>query len=65
MGLQYVNWFEIFLLQVDSGQQVVVIEDYYIFEDIIMVCWDSSICGWVNVIYGCNECCIYCVVFFV
>ena len=31
-------------------------------EDITNARRDSSICGWVNIIYGCNERCSYCVV---
>jgi tRNA-2-methylthio-N6-dimethylallyladenosine synthase len=41
---------------------VVATEDHHILEDITTARRDSSICGWVNVIYGCNERCTYCVV---
>ncbi|MEB3172192.1 MAG: MiaB/RimO family radical SAM methylthiotransferase, partial [Synechococcaceae cyanobacterium] len=34
----------------------------HILEDITTARRDSTICGWVNVIYGCNERCTYCVV---
>ena len=62
MGPQHANRLETLLLQVDSGQQVVATEDHHILEDITTARRDSSICGWVNVIYGCNERCTYCVV---
>ena len=41
---------------------MVATEDHHILEDITTARRDSSICGWVNVIYGCNERCTYCVV---
>jgi tRNA-2-methylthio-N6-dimethylallyladenosine synthase len=47
---------------VEQGQQVVATEEHHILEDITTARRDSSICGWVNVIYGCNERCTYCVV---
>ncbi|QNI72792.1 tRNA (N6-isopentenyl adenosine(37)-C2)-methylthiotransferase MiaB [Synechococcus sp. NOUM97013] len=62
MGPQHANRLETLLTQVDSGQQVVATEDHHILEDITTARRDSSICGWVNVIYGCNERCTYCVV---
>ena len=48
--------------RVDSGNQVVATEETFISEDITNARRDSSICGWVNIIYGCNERCSYCVV---
>ena len=36
--------------------------EHHILEDITTARRDSSVCGWVNVIYGCNERCTYCVV---
>ena len=62
MGPQHANRLEVLLNRVDSGQQVVATEDHHILEDITTARRDSSICGWVNVIYGCNERCTYCVV---
>jgi len=62
MGPQHANRLETLLLQVESGQQVVATEEHHILEDITTARRDSSICGWVNVIYGCNERCTYCVV---
>ena len=62
MGPQHANRLETLLLQVQSGQQVVATEDHHILEDITTARRDSAVCGWVNVIYGCNERCTYCVV---
>ena len=62
MGPQHANRLETLLQQVDSGQQVVATEEHHILEDITTARRDSAICGWVNVIYGCNERCTYCVV---
>ena len=62
MGPQHVNNLENLLERVDSGNQVIATEDKYISEDITNARRESSICGWVNIIYGCNERCSYCVV---
>ncbi len=62
MGPQHANRLETLLNQVESGQQVVATDEQHIFEDIAIARRDSSICAWVNVIYGCNERCTYCVV---
>ena len=62
MGPQHCNRLESLLNQVDSGQQVLATEEQFILEDITTPRRDSSICGWVNIIYGCNERCTYCVV---
>jgi len=62
MGPQHVNNLENLLERVDSGNQVVATEETFISEDISNARRDSSICGWVNIIYGCNERCSYCVV---
>ena len=62
MGPQHVNNLESLLGRVDSGNQVVATEETFISEDITNARRDSSICGWVNIIYGCNERCSYCVV---
>ena len=62
MGPQHANRLETLLNQVDNGQQVVATEELHIIEDLTTARRDSSICAWVNVIYGCNERCTYCVV---
>ncbi len=62
MGPQHVNNLENLLAKVDSGNQVAATEETFISEDITNPRRESSICGWVNIIYGCNERCSYCVV---
>ncbi|MFM7169440.1 MAG: tRNA (N6-isopentenyl adenosine(37)-C2)-methylthiotransferase MiaB, partial [Cyanobium sp.] len=62
MGPQHANRLETLLTQVQSGKQVVATEEHHILEDITTARRDSQVCGWVNVIYGCNERCTYCVV---
>ena len=62
MGPQHANRLDALLAQVEQGQQVVATEEHHILEDITTARRDSSVCGWVNVIYGCNERCTYCVV---
>ena len=62
MAPQHANRLDVLLSQVEQGQQVVATEEHHILEDITTARRDSSICGWVNVIYGCNERCTYCVV---
>lgn len=48
--------------RVDLGNQVVATEHIEISEDIATPRRDSDITAWVNVIYGCNENCTYCIV---
>jgi tRNA-2-methylthio-N6-dimethylallyladenosine synthase len=48
--------------QVFDGNQVCAIEPIQIMEDITKPRRDSTVTAWVNVIYGCNERCTYCVV---
>jgi len=62
MGPQHANRLETLLNQVASGAQVVATEEHHILEDITTARRDSRVCAWVNVIYGCNERCTYCVV---
>ncbi len=62
MGPQHANRLETLLNKVDTGQQVVATESNQILEDVTTARRESNICGWVNVIYGCNERCTYCVV---
>tara|TARA_Y100001968_G_scaffold109664_1_gene99217 strand:- start:1026 stop:2417 length:1392 start_codon:yes stop_codon:yes gene_type:complete len=62
MGPQHANRLETLLNQVDNGQQVLATDEQHIYEDITTARRESAICGWVNIIYGCNERCTYCVV---
>ena len=62
MGPQHANRLDTLLARVEQGQQVVATEEHHILEDITTARRDSSVCAWVNVIYGCNERCTYCVV---
>ena len=62
MGPQHANQLESLLAQVDQGSQVVATEPVHIMEDITKPRRDSEVTAWVNVIYGCNERCTYCVV---
>ena len=64
-----VPWCEVHLLtpcarfvQVDQGSQICATEPIHIIEDIAKPKRHSVVTAWVNVIYGCNECCTYCVV---
>ncbi len=62
MGPQHANRLDVLLARVEQGQQVVATEEHHILEDITTARRDSHVCAWVNVIYGCNERCTYCVV---
>jgi tRNA-2-methylthio-N6-dimethylallyladenosine synthase len=62
MGPQHANRLKDLLEQVFSGSQVVATEPVHIMEDITKPRRDSEVTAWVNVIYGCNERCTYCVV---
>ncbi|WP_448561958.1 tRNA (N6-isopentenyl adenosine(37)-C2)-methylthiotransferase MiaB [Trichothermofontia sp.] len=62
MGPQYANRLRDLLEQVAQGTQVVATEPIAIMEDITKPRRDSTVTAWVNVIYGCNERCTYCVV---
>jgi tRNA-2-methylthio-N6-dimethylallyladenosine synthase len=62
MGPQYANHLADLLEQVFNGNQVVATEPIHIVEDITKPRRDSTVTAWVNVIYGCNERCTYCVV---
>jgi len=62
MGPQYANRLGDLLQQVYHGHQVVATEEIFIEEDITKPRRDSQITAWVNVIYGCNEKCTYCIV---
>ena len=62
MGPQYANQLDSLLEQVFQGNQIVANEPVHILEDITKPRRDSQVTAWVNVIYGCNERCTYCVV---
>lgn len=62
MGPQHANRLKDLLEEVLEGNQVVATEPVHIMEDITKPRRDSTVSGWVNVIYGCNERCTYCVV---
>jgi tRNA-2-methylthio-N6-dimethylallyladenosine synthase len=62
MGPQYANRLEELLERVADGEQVVATELIEIPEDITKPRRDSDISAWVNIIYGCNERCTYCIV---
>ncbi|CAD0222462.1 tRNA (N6-isopentenyl adenosine(37)-C2)-methylthiotransferase MiaB [Planktothrix agardhii] len=62
MGPQHANRLQDLLEQVFQGNQIVATEPIEIIEDITKPRRDSEVTAWVNVIYGCNERCTYCVV---
>ncbi|MGJ3247533.1 MAG: tRNA (N6-isopentenyl adenosine(37)-C2)-methylthiotransferase MiaB [Elainellaceae cyanobacterium] len=62
MGPQHANRLQDLLEQVFNGSQIVATEPIDIAEDITKPRRDSTVTAWVNVIYGCNERCTYCVV---
>lgn len=62
MGPQHANRLQDLLEDVFAGNQVVATEPIHIMEDITKPRRDSQVTAWVNVIYGCNERCTYCVV---
>lgn len=62
MGPQHANRLQDLLQQVYDGSQVVATEPIHIVEDITKPRRDSRVTAWVNIIYGCNERCSYCVV---
>ncbi|WP_289501490.1 tRNA (N6-isopentenyl adenosine(37)-C2)-methylthiotransferase MiaB [Gloeocapsopsis sp. IPPAS B-1203] len=62
MGPQHANRLQDLLEQVFAGNQIVATEPIRIVEDITKPRRDSTVTAWVNVIYGCNERCTYCVV---
>jgi tRNA-2-methylthio-N6-dimethylallyladenosine synthase len=62
LGPQHANRLQDLLEQVFDGNQVVATEPIHIMEDITKPRRNSDISAWVNVIYGCNERCTYCVV---
>eukprot|EP00903_Cladosiphon_okamuranus_P014407 g13375.t1 len=62
MGPQYANRLGDLLEDVMNGNQIVATDPSLIMEDISKPRRASSTCAWVNIIYGCNEHCTYCVV---
>ena len=62
MGPQHANRLQDLLEAVFAGNQVVATEPIQIIEDITKPRRESTVTAWVNVIYGCNERCTYCVV---
>ncbi|MBF2022033.1 MAG: tRNA (N6-isopentenyl adenosine(37)-C2)-methylthiotransferase MiaB [Hydrococcus sp. C42_A2020_068] len=62
MGPQHANRLHDLLEEVFAGSQVVATEPVHIMEDITKPRRESAVTAWVNVIYGCNERCTYCVV---
>jgi hypothetical protein len=62
MGPQYANRLGDLLEDVANGNQVVATEASHIMEDSTKPRRSSTIAAWVNVIYGCNERCTYCIV---
>jgi len=62
MGPQYANRIADLLEDVSYGNQVVATEAAHVMEDSTKPRRGSAVCGWVNIIYGCNERCTYCIV---
>ena len=62
MGPQYANRLGDLLEGVFNGNQIVATAPTHIMEDPTQPQRASSVCAWVNVIYGCNERRTYCVV---
>jgi tRNA-2-methylthio-N6-dimethylallyladenosine synthase len=62
MGPQHAHRIDELLQQVFNGQQVMATEEGPIPEDITQPRRESTVTAWVNIIYGCNERCTYCVV---
>lgn len=62
MGPQYANRLADLLEDVSLGNQVVATEATHIMEDSTKPRRQSTVAAWVNVIYGCNERCSFCIV---
>lgn len=62
MGPQYANRIADLLEDVSNGNQVVATEASHIMEDSTKPRRGSTVAAWVNIIYGCNERCTYCIV---
>ena len=59
---QYANRIGDLLEDVANGNQVVATEATHIMEDSTKPRRQSTVAAWVNVIYGCNERCTFCIV---
>ncbi|WP_218082555.1 tRNA (N6-isopentenyl adenosine(37)-C2)-methylthiotransferase MiaB [Anthocerotibacter panamensis] len=62
MGPQHVDQLSTLLERVADGEQVVATDPREIPEDLIQPRRQNDLSAWVNVIYGCNERCTYCIV---
>jgi Uncharacterized protein family UPF0004/Radical SAM superfamily/PPIC-type PPIASE domain len=62
MGPQYANRLGDFFEDIANGNQVIATEATHIMEDSSKPRRQSKVCAWVNVIYGCNERCAFCIV---
>lgn len=62
MGPQYANRLGDLLLDVQMGNQVLATSATHIMEDSTKPRRGSTVVAWVNVIYGCNERCTFCIV---
>lgn len=62
IGPQYANRLTDLLEDVRNGNQVVATEPAHISEDFTKPVRAEGVSAWVNIIYGCNERCTYCVV---
>ena len=62
MGPQHVDQLETLLARVNDGERVVATDPRDIPEDITQPRRQNDLTAWVNVIYGCNERCTYCIV---
>jgi Uncharacterized protein family UPF0004/Radical SAM superfamily len=62
MGPQYANRIGDLLEDVSNGNQVLATAPTHIMEDSTKPRRDSQTSAWVNVIYGCNERCTFCIV---
>jgi Uncharacterized protein family UPF0004/Radical SAM superfamily len=62
MGPQYANRIGDLLLDVQMGNQVLATSATHIMEDSTKPRRGSTVAAWVNVIYGCNERCTFCIV---
>jgi hypothetical protein len=62
MGPQYANRIGDLLMDVQMGNQVLATSATHIMEDTTKPRRSSTVVAWVNVIYGCNERCTFCIV---
>jgi tRNA-2-methylthio-N6-dimethylallyladenosine synthase len=60
--VQYANRIADLLEDVTNGNQVVATEATHIMEDSTKPRRSSTVAAWVNIIYGCNERCAFCIV---